>query len=75
MVILTKDVHRMVQDRPKSSFLRGGGVQHNFCLSLGGVHVLLRIFRGGQGFAAFGRKFEEPLLWVFLTPSLTCTQE
>ena len=25
-----------------------------------GVHVLLRSFRGGQGFAAFGRKFEGP---------------
>ena len=27
----------------------------------GGVHVRRRIFRGGQGFAAFGRKFEGPL--------------
>ena len=37
--------------------------------SLRGVHVRQRIFRGGQGFAAFGRKFEGPL-WMFLTPSL-----
>ena len=26
----------------------------------GGVHVRRRIFREGQGFAAFGRKFEGP---------------
>ena len=32
------------------------------------VHVLLRIFRGGQGFAIFGRKFEgSPPLGVFDT--------
>ena len=36
-----------------------GGVL-NVALSLRGVHVLLRIFRGLQGFAAFGRKFEGP---------------
>ena len=34
-----------------------GGV-FNVALSLLGVHVLLRIFRGGQGFALFGLKFE-----------------
>ena len=32
------------ENRPKSSYLRG--VQHNFCLSLGGVHVLFPNFRG-----------------------------
>ena len=47
----------------------------NVALSWRGVHVLLRIFRGGQGFAAVGRKFERPRpIWVFLTPSLTSTQ-
>ena len=35
----------------------------------GGLHVRQRIFRGGQGFAAFGQKFEGPPLWMFLTPS------
>ena len=42
-----------------------GGVL-NVALSLRGVHVLLRIFRGGQGFTAFVRQFQ-----VFLAPSLT----
>ena len=37
---------------------------------VGEVHVILKHFRGGQGFAAFGSKFEEPPIWVFLTPSL-----
>ena len=35
------------------------------------LHVRRRSFKGGQGFAAFGRKFEgPPPLWMFLTPSL-----
>ena len=38
---------------------RGGGVL-TVADSLRGVHVRQRIFRGGQGFAAFGRKFEGP---------------
>ena len=32
----------------------------NVSVSLREVHVLLRISRGGEGFAAFGRKFEGP---------------
>ena len=31
-------------------------------------------FRGGQRFAAFGRKFKGPPLWMFLPPSLIRNQ-
>ena len=50
-----------------------GGVL-NVALSLRGLQVLLRTSRGGQGFAAFGRKFERPPpSGCFLTPYLILT--
>ena len=45
MIKLTKHVHKMVQNRPKSSFFTGGSI--NFPPILRGVHVLIPTFRGG----------------------------
>ena len=44
------------QGGPYTDFLRKYGPLYKL-----GVHILYPNFRGGQGFAAFGRDFEEPL--------------
>ena len=48
MVKLTKNVHEMVQNRPKPSFLMGGGgVSPLFLPHLGEIHSLILKYRGG----------------------------
>ena len=63
----TLEIYSLEREKKEEFHFDKGGGQISLTRR---VHVLFKNFQGGQGFSAFGRKFEGHPLMVFLSPSL-----